>query len=170
MRERIGIALFCCPSPSVFFQACFVRKPWNVFPGMPEGGGRGGGHLPPPPFFDRSVNPILTKGADYAPQIFVRKPWNVFTGTPEGGWRVGGLHPFPHFLTDQLTLFHPRGQIMPPKFLCESREMYSMVLQLGGQKRKSIVAWLMLRSLTLTSCLVSSRVSYNLRFEDKVIY
>ena len=27
MRERIGIALFCCPSPSVFFQACFVRKP-----------------------------------------------------------------------------------------------------------------------------------------------
>ena len=49
---------------------------------------------PLPPFFDRSVNPIPSKGADYAPL----------------------------------------------RFLCESREMYSMVLQLGGQKRKSIVA------------------------------
>ena len=39
-----------------------------------EGAGRGGGGEPPPPEFGRSVNPIQTRGADYAPHTTANHP------------------------------------------------------------------------------------------------
>ena len=71
-----------------------------------------------PPDFGRSVNPVSTRGTDYAHLITTGTPgfsdlptalyYTVLSGMPEYTYRDMGICP-DNFLADTLTLFQPRG-------------------------------------------------------------
>ena len=73
--------------------AVHILYAW-YYAGLSQAGGRGGGHMPPPtpPLFDRSVNPVSTRGRHIIPtQYYV--PSRIFR--PCDGPAMYSIKPIP---------------------------------------------------------------------------